>query len=196
MKQLLVIIFFLTANLNAFCCECDVLGLKNAWTEAEIILYGKAIKTEVIDQLFLGASDFETSLSFHKFIVIEDFGGHRNSGDTLTLTSEPSNYCSWEFEDGKEYLVFLNSNGLLLKTSHCDGTKEFDKFNDSQIQKLRKFGKKQIESSDKTYFIDPSEKITRLERKIKNLESNFRYSKYLNVFLLVGLLFLIIKRRR
>lgn len=121
MKKLIIsaaaIVFFMLGASEVFACSClmeneqsDKKKVKTAYKQATAVFHGEV--TEVTRQADGLVVKFRVS-SFWKGAV---------SGETIIRTAENSAMCGFNFEIGKQYLVYASGESENLQTNICTRT--------------------------------------------------------------------------
>ena len=92
---------------DAFSLSCAPIELGEAFDEADYVFHGK-----VTDKNYL---TFDQQSPVVTFEVIESFKGNANQQISVTIYEQ----WSYDFEEGIEYLVFVNRHDVSLEISPC-----------------------------------------------------------------------------
>lgn len=115
-KRAFVILLFISFTVCAFpstsyACKCvEPKSPTEELEESSAVFSGK-----VIDQLEKGRTQYIL------FEVIESWKGF-NESQVIVETVDSSSSCGYEFEDGKEYMVYTNETDGHLEVSLCSRT--------------------------------------------------------------------------
>ena len=133
----------------------------------------------------------------YDILVQKVYFGSLSTNDTITLVHDPFSPCGLKFELDKEYLIFQETLGAFSQATICSLTKEATRFSQSDIQNLLALGNKldlppeaikeiQSRKAQIPKLVEKSEFDSTLKR--------YRLSLYLNIFLILALITILIKK--
>ena len=122
MKKIFLIaasLFVLSAN-AASACSCLPTTPQQSLKNSREVFAGKVI--DIVDQSDRNPETSDSLGGFKVIFEVSKVWKGKLEKQQVVLTSDSSASCGYNFEKGKEYLVYANGQGTQLQTGLCSGT--------------------------------------------------------------------------